>query len=501
MSDARVVLDALFPIGEVNRGLFGSFVEHMGRCVYGGIYEPDHPLADETGFRTDVLELTAELGVSVVRYPGGNFASNYRWEDGIGQKEQRPARRELAWRSIETNQFGLNEFIDWSRKAHVEPMLTLNLGTRGVADALNLLEYCNAEAGTLLADLRVSHGYRQPHRVRVWCLGNEVDGPWQVGHKTAEEYGRLAEETARAMKRLDPAVQLVACGSSSDDLPTFGSWEATVLRHCYDAVDYLSLHAYYEPHGDDLRSSFLASGARMDRFIEGTIATADHIRVAGKHAKQINLSFDEWNVWYQGEIADRDVMEWTQAPRLIENSFTVADAVVVGGLLISLLNHSDRVTLACQAQLVNVIAPIRTEPGQPAWRQTIFYPFAETAANARGTALRPAIEAPRLDTTEHGTVAAIDAAATVSGDSGAVFLVNRNPDQPLEVEIRLQNLSPIGAARHIVLADAELTACNSLHDPNRVRLSRAAVTRDAGDRLLVALPPASWNMVTFGSPG
>lgn len=500
MSDACVVLDALFPIGVVNHRLFGSFVEHMGRCVYGGIYEPDHPLADKSGLRKDVLELTAELGVTTVRYPGGNFVSNYRWEDGVGPKGQRPVRRELAWRSIETNQFGLNEFIDWARKADVEPMLTLNLGTRGVADALNLLEYCNADPGTHFSDLRVSHGYLEPHGVRLWCLGNEMDGPWQMGHKTADEYGRLAEETARAMKRLDPTVQLVACGSSSGDMPTFGSWEATVLTHCYDVVDYLSLHAYYEPHGDDLRS-FLASGASMDRFIEGTIATTDHIRVAGKHTKQINLSFDEWNVWYQGQFAGEDSCNWTLAPRLIENAFTVADAVVVGALLISLLNHSDRVAAACQAQLVNVIAPIRTEPGKPAWRQTIFYPFAETAANARGSALRPAVDAPRLYTAEHGTVAAIDVAATVSGDSGAVFLVNRDPDHALEVEIRLQNLPRIGAARHAVLADDDLTARNTLHDPNRVLLSRGTVTPASDRQLNVTLPPASWNMVTFSSAG
>ena len=500
MSDVRVVLDPAFRIGQVNRRLFGSFVEHMGRCVYGGIYEPDHPLADETGLRKDVIELTAELGVATVRYPGGNFVSNYQWEDGVGPKQQRPARRDLAWRSIETNQFGLNEFIDWARKAQVEPMLTLNLGTRGVVDALNLLEYCNAEPGTYYSDLRVTHGYPEPHGVKLWCLGNEMDGPWQVGHKTADEYGRLAAETARAMKRLDPTVQLVACGSSNADMPTFGSWEATVLSHCYDLVDYISLHAYYEPHGDDLRS-FLASGASMDRFIEGTIATADHMRVTGKHRKKINLSFDEWNVWYQAEFGGEDSLDWTQAPRLIENAFTVADAVVVGGLLISLLNHSDRVTVACQAQLVNIIAPIRAEADKPAWRQTTFHPFAQTATNARGTALRPSVDAPPLETAEHGTVAAVDVAATLDGDSGAAFLVNRNPDKALDVEIRLQNLPPVAAARHTVLADADLTARNTLDEPDRVVPSRDSVTPASDGRLIVTLPPASWNMVTFTCAG
>jgi alpha-N-arabinofuranosidase len=494
--DVRVVLDSRFPIGEVNPRLFGSFVEHMGRCVYGGIYEPGHALADETGLRKDVLALTAELGVTTVRYPGGNFVSNYRWEDGVGPKEARPIRRDLAWRSIETNQFGLNEFIDWARKVDVEPMLALNLGTRGVAEALELLEYCNAEPGTQFSDLRVSHGYRDPHHVRLWCLGNEMDGPWQIGHKTADEYGRLAQETARAMKRFDPDIRLVACGSSNAEMPTFGSWEATVLRHCYDLVDYISLHAYYEPHGDDL-VSFLASGTRMDRFIEGVVATADHIRAAGKHAKRIELSFDEWNVWYQGEFEGEDSLPWTQAPRLIENAFTVADAVVVGGLLISLLNHADRVTIACQAQLVNIIAPIRAEADRPAWRQTIFHPFAATAAHGRGIALRAAVEAPQLVTAEHGSVAAVDVAATIDDDSGAVFLVNRTPDRPMTVDITLQNLRGVGTAHHTVLADDDLSARNTINEPNRVVLSRSPLTTAGENRLAVTLPPASWNMVTF----
>jgi alpha-L-arabinofuranosidase len=498
MSDVRVVLDPAFPIGTVDRRLFGSFVEHMGRCVYGGVYEPGHPMADEDGLRKDVLALTAELGVTTVRYPGGNFVSNYRWEDGVGPRESRPVRRDLAWRSIETNQFGLNEYIDWSRKADIEPMMAVNLGTRGTADALDLLEYCNSTAGTAMADLRVAHGYRDPHDVKLWCLGNEMDGPWQIGHKTAEEYGRLAHETAMAMRRLDPTVQLVACGSSNAAMPTFGDWEATVLRHCYDVVDYISLHAYYEPHDGDVRS-YLASGAGMDRFIEGVVATADYVRAAQKHSKQINLSFDEWNVWYQGDFAGEDSLEWAQAPRIIENTFDVTDAVVVGGLLISLLNHSDRVSMACQAQLVNIIAPIRAEPDRPAWRQTIFHPFARTAEHARGTALRVAVDAPPLPTAEYGTVDAVDVAATVDGAHGAVFLVNRMPDRELETEIQWHGLTGLTGVEHIAVADTDSTARNTLDAPDRVIPRAQRVTRVDGERITVTLPPASWNMVTFTS--
>ena len=496
MIQARVVLDTNFTIGDVPRRLFGSFVEHMGRCVYTGIFEPGHPLADGDGFRKDVLELVRELGVTTIRYPGGNFVSNYRWEDGVGPVESRPVRRDLAWRSIETNRFGLNEFARWAQAAGVEPMMAVNLGTRGTAEALELLEYCNLDAGTYFSDLRASHGVRDPHGFRLWCLGNEMDGPWQIGHKDATEYGRLAEQTGHAMKRLDPGIELVACGSSNADMPTFASWEAEVLRHCYDVVDYLSMHAYYEQHGDDV-ASFLASGAGMDRFIEGVIATADHVGAALKRSKRINLSFDEWNVWYQSEFGGEDSLDWEEAPDLIQNDFDVADATVVGGLLISLLNHSDRVHVGCQAQLVNIIAPIRTAPGGPAWRQTIFHPFALTAQNARGTALRPAVDAPTTATGEYGEVAVIDAAATTDGTQTSVFLVNRLPDRAIETEIVLQGDLPAGQVVHTVLAAEDVDAVNTQADPDRVTPASARITPAGENRVTVTLPPASWSMVTL----
>ena len=294
---ARVVIDPAAQVAPVKRRLFGSFVEHLGRCVYTGIYEPGHPTADEDGFRGDVLALTQELGVSVVRYPGGNFVSNYRWEDGVGPRDRRPVRRDLAWRTIETNEVGVDEFIKWAGRAGVEPMLAVNLGTRGVAEALDLLEYANHPAGTTLSDQRVANGAPDPHAVRLWCLGNELDGPWQTGHKTAAEYGRLAAETARAMRQAEPDLELVACGSSHSSMPTFGSWEATVLEEAYDVVDYISLHAYYEEHDGD-PGSFLASAVDMDRFIDAVTATADHVRAKLGASKRIDLSFDEWNVWY-----------------------------------------------------------------------------------------------------------------------------------------------------------------------------------------------------------
>ena len=226
---AQIIVDKYFLTGKTDKRIYGSFIEHLGRAVYEGIYQEGSLLSDEQGFRKDTLELVRELQVPIVRYPGGNFVSGFRWEDSVGPKDQRPSRPELAWGVIETNQFGLNEFVDWSRKAGSDVMMAVNLGTRGPEDAKNLLEYCNFKGGTYYSDLRKAHGYEQPHDIKLWCLGNEMDGPWQMGHKTAAEYGRVAAETARLMKFMDPEVETVACGSSNLEMPTFGSWSIRFL--------------------------------------------------------------------------------------------------------------------------------------------------------------------------------------------------------------------------------------------------------------------------------
>ncbi|WP_432118230.1 alpha-N-arabinofuranosidase [Streptomyces sp. bgisy032] len=502
MPTARLTLDPGFRIGAVDRRLFGSFVEHMGRCVYSGIYEPGHPDADEHGFRTDVLDLTRELGVTTVRYPGGNFVSNYRWEDGVGPVQDRPARLDLAWRSVETNAFGLNEFMTWARKAGVEPMMAVNLGTRGVAEALQLLEYTNHPGGTALSDLRRDHGAADPHGVRMWCLGNEMDGPWQMGHKTAEEYGRLAAETARAMKRFDPDLELVACGSSNAYIDTFASWEAKVLEHTYEFADYISLHAYYEPVGDDL-DSFLASGAEMDRMIDSIVATADHVAAKRRTGKKIKLSFDEWNVWYQSRFPGETALDWREAPRLIEDVYDVTDAVVVGSLLITLLRHADRVGAACQAQLANIIAPIMTEPGGTAWRQTIFHPFALTARHARGTVLRVEPQSPVIDTARYGEVPALWATATHDEENGeiALFAVNRCRDQALPLTVDLRPFPGSRVVEHLVLTDPDTTAANTAEQPDRVRPRPVEGTKTDGEQLAVELPPVSWTMIRLATDG
>jgi alpha-L-arabinofuranosidase len=497
MSEARITIDPAFRVGPVDPRVYGAFVEHLGRCVYTGIYEPEHPTADQYGFRKDVAGLTRELGVPIIRYPGGNFVSGYRWEDGIGPVEERPVRLDLAWRSIEPNAVGTDEFCAWTRRSGSEPMLAVNLGTRGPDAAARLVEYCNHPGGTYWSDLRVKNGADGPHDVRVWCLGNEMDGDWQIGHKTAEEYGRIAAETAKAMRLVDPAIELVACGSSNARMPTFGGWEATVLGHCYDYVDYVSLHSYYTGREHD-RASFLASATDMDNFIEAVISTADHVRAAGRHRKRINLSFDEWNVWHTlGHQAEGD---WKPAPRLIEDEYDLTDAVVVGNLLISLLRHADRVRMACLAQLVNAIGAIRSEPGGPSWRQTIFHPFALTSRYGRGTVLQTPIVAPEYDTPAFGTVPKTDAVAVLSGsgDELTVFAVNRDQHEPLPVAIDVRSLPALRVAHHTYLGDDAPSAANTQDAPDRI-VPRAGADIPVHDGVLeIVLPALSWNMLRIG---
>ncbi|MGO4471294.1 alpha-N-arabinofuranosidase [Arthrobacter sp. M-10] len=503
MVSARLTIDPQFAVGAVNPRLFGSFVEHLGRCVYDGIYEPGHPSADADGFRTDVIELVKELGVSTIRYPGGNFVSGFRWEDSVGPKEQRPHRLDLAWHSTETNEIGMHEFSTWLEKVGSELMLAVNLGTRGTLEALDLLEYSNIRSGTELSDRRTAHGRVEPFGVKMWCLGNEMDGPWQLGHRSADDYGKIASQTAKAMRQLDPSVELVVCGSSSAHMPTFGEWERVVLTHAYEDVDYISCHAYYEEKNGDL-DSFLASATDMDHFIESVVATADHVKAVNGSAKTINISFDEWNVWYLERFHNVDKIEgldnWPKAPRLLEDTYSVADAVVFGNLLISLLKHADRVTSASLAQLVNVIAPIMTEPGGPAWKQTTFFPFALTSKLAKGVALDVRLDADKYSTDAYGAVPLIDAVATYDADAAAtsVFLVNRSRTEEATVTIDLTALDSAIVLDAQTLSDADVYAKNTLNDPNRVGLhpNKSAVVRDGV--VEITLPPVSWTALNLG---
>lgn len=486
---AKIIINKDFAIDQVDPRIYGSFIEHLGRAVYGGIYEPGHETADDQGFRRDVIDLVKKLGVPIVRYPGGNFVSGYRWTDGIGDKSKRPKRMELAWKSIEPNRVGIDEFQEWAKRAGSEVLMAVNLGTGTPQDAQDLLEYCNSETDTYYANLRRSNGFEKPFGIKTWCLGNEMDGSWQMGHKTAEEYGRVAAETAKLMKWTDPSVELVACGSSNYNMKTFGDWELTVLDHAYDYVDYISLHQYYNNRADN-SADFLGLAVHMDAFIRSVAAICDAVKAKKHSEKTVNLSFDEWNVWYHSN--GKKVDDWQIAPSILEDVYNFEDALLVGSILITLQNNCDRVKIACLAQLVNVIAPIMTETGGRAWAQTIFYPFMFASLYGRGTALQTVTECEsyRLRVGLDAPYLASSVIHNKEKREITAFLVNRSLEEDMEVDLDLQGFAGAVLKRHVELYSDNLKEENSADHQSVV-----PVEREISES--VVLKKHSWNMLVY----
>lgn len=497
---AKLLVDKQLTIADIDNRLYGSFIEHLGRAVYTGIYQPGHMTADEEGFRKDVIELVKELNVPIIRYPGGNYVSSFEWEDSVGPKELRKPRLDLAWRTLETNEIGIHEFANWCKKVGSEVMMAVNLGTRGVSDAVNLLEYCNLDTNSYYANMRRKNGQNKPFGIKTWCLGNEMDGSWQIGQKTPVEYGRLAAETAKAMKRLDDSIELVSCGSSNVDMPTFPEWEATTLDYTYDYVDYISLHQYYGNSEKD-EADFFAKTQDLERFLHTVISTCDFIKAKKRSKKTLNLSFDEWNVWFHANAADNEEMEkrpWQIAPGLLEDHYDFEDAIMVGLILITFLKHADRVRMACLAQLVNVIAPIMTEKEGPAWRQTIFYPFLHCSKYGRGVALQPILTCGKHDTKNHQDVTDIESVAVYNKENEevTVFAVNRNINEDVTFEINLSNFEDYNVEEVVVLEHDDLFAVNSAAG-EKVAPRKNANYSFADGIFEMNLKKISWNVIRF----
>ena len=504
MKQANMILDKDYAIARIDPRIYGSFIEHLGRAVYGGIYEPDHLTADAEGFRRDVINMVRKLGVPVVRYPGGNFVSGFNWEDSIGPRDRRPARLDLAWFTTETNEVGLHEFAHWARKAGSEVMYAVNLGSRGADAARNVVEYANHPSGSYWSDLRIQNGEKEPFGIKLWCLGNEMDGPWQMGHKTAAEYGRAACEAGKMMKWVDPSIELVACGSSSSEMPTFGSWEYEMLDECYDTIDYVSLHRYYGNPTNDT-PGFLARSMDLDAFIKTVVSICDAVGGKKHSKKKLNLSFDEWNVWYHSNEQDKEVWKqgkWNRALPLLEDIYNFEDALLAGSMLITFLRNADRVKIACLAQLVNVIAPIMTRNGGGCWAQTIFYPFMHASCYGRGTSLRALVNSPVYDCRDYDAVPLIDSTA-VMGDDGSVtvFCVNRDTAEDCELSIDLRAFDKLRFAEHIVLHHDDVKAVNTEEHPDNVAPAAGAPASVDGGRASVVVPALSWNVIRFVPEG
>lgn len=492
----RVYVDSRRTISPIDRNLFGSFIEHLGRAVYGGIYDLGSKLSDAAGFRKDVLAEVRELGVPIVRYPGGNFVSGYNWLDGVGPKQNRPRTLDKAWDTIESNQFGTNEFLAWCKAAGTEPLMGLNLGTGTAEEAAALVEYCNVEKGTRWSELRRQHGVAQAYKIERWCLGNEMDGPWQIGHMTATEYGLKAADAARQMRYVDPSLKLIACGSSGPFMPTYLEWDREVLEQCYDYVDGLSLHRYFGNNKRDTgenTSKYLALNLLMERQIAETIAVCDLVRGHKRSPKKLWLSFDEWNVWYRTNTGDAVDGHKTEAPHLLEEVYNLEDALLVGGLVNTLLRNADRVKIACLAQLINVIAPIMTDP-DGLFRQTIYYPYSWALQFAKGAVLNLLVESSTYEVSDLGDVAHVDVAGTFDQSNGKVslFVLNRDLSNAHPVEIVWEDAAPSRFLSASLLTGDDLKASNSFASPRRVAPQAFTAPSGSGGRSKLEIPARSY---------
>ena len=500
---ARVYLDSRRVIGALDRNLFGSFLEHLGRAIYEGIYDPVSKLSDANGFRRDVMEEVRQMGVPIIRYPGGNFVSGYNWLDGVGPKESRPRVLDKAWNSINTNQFGTNEFMAWCKAVGAEPLMGLNLGTGTAEEAAALVEYCNSDQGTKWSDLRRKHGFSGPYGVKRWCLGNEMDGPWQIGHMTATEYGMKAQDAARQMRYVDPSLQLIACGSSGPFMPTYLEWDREVLEQCYDYVDGLSLHRYFTNSPQDTggdSAKFLAMNLSMEQQIEETIAVCDLVRGHKRSPKRLWLSFDEWNVWYRARTGDATNGHRQEAPHLLEEVYNLEDALLVGGLVNSLLRHADRVKVACLAQLINVIAPIMTN-SSGLLRQTIYYPYKWALEYGRGAVLNLLVESPTYEVSKLGQVPYVDVAGTLTAQDGkvAIFALNRDLSKAHVVEINWQDRTPGQVLVSTVLTGSDLKAFNTFDTAQKVAPQTFAKPITSGGRTKLELPARSYTVIQWSA--
>jgi alpha-N-arabinofuranosidase len=496
---------------DFDRRVLGAFLEHLGRAVYTGVYQPGSPLADANGFRTDVVREVKEMAVPITRYPGGNFVSGYNWLDGVGPKQQRPTVLERAWNSIETNQFGTNEFIDWCRMVGSEPLLGMNFGTGTAEMAVAYVEYCNLERGTKWSELRRSHGYEKPHNVRYWCLGNEMDGPWQIGQMQAREYGRKARDAARQMRVIDANLQLIACGSSGTGMPQYLTWDREVLEECYDMVDGISLHAYYGNTQATTRNStarYLAMNLDMDRQIREIGAVCDYVQGLRKSSKRLWLSFDEWNVWYRARSGDAVNGRRQFAPKLLEEVYNLEDALLVGGFVNTLLRNADRVRVGCLAQLINVIAPIVTND-TGVLRQSTFFPYAWALRYARGRVLDLRVESDTYPITAAGLqadfarndqVPFVDLVATLDSQNGqaCVLMLNRDLEGERELTLEWRDITPSRVLVCQTLTGTDLKAFNTFEEPKRVA-PQPLDPPGAGARMTFKLPPRSYSVVQLAA--
>ena len=483
---ARIKIDTERVISDIDPKIYGNFLEHLGRCIDGGVFEEGSKLSDSHGFRKDVFDAAKNLNVGILRWPGGNFSSNYHWKDGIGPRDQRPPRLEMAWGTVESNRFGTHDFLQYTDMLGVEPYICANLGTGTWQDAQQWVEYCNSSEDTLMTRLRKQNGRKDPWKVKYWGLGNEMDGPWQMGHRSADDYGKFALEAAKLMKWTDPDVKLIAAGSSNFGPDSdWTGWNRTVLQYLRRHADYLSLHLYVGNRENDF-SEFMASSLNLDDRIktaEGIIRAA----LSGEpRDRRIYIAFDEWNVWYRA----RGNKE--RGRRILEERYNLEDALVVATFLNSFVNNSHIVKIANMAQLVNVIAPIFTN-GTGLFLQTIYHPLQLFANNSKGIALELFVESPKYTSKRFGDVPYLDTSAAYDKGTLVLNVVNRHQDQAITAEVEVEDKQFTGVVEVSEVNGPDIKAENDF-DSSKVGIVRRTAPQQ-GRKMTYRFPAHSYTML------
>jgi alpha-N-arabinofuranosidase len=472
-------IDTSREIGRVDRKIFSGFVEHLGRCIYGGLWEQGSPLSDEFGFRTDVGEALKQLNALVLRWPGGNFVSNYHWTDGIGPVENRPVRMELAWHLTEPNLIGTDEFLRWCEREGYEPYLCVNMGSGTFDEAQAWVEYCNSPVGTYWADRRAENGRVEPYGVKLWALGNEMYGDYQVGQLTANEYVAKARAFAKVMKRTDGSLRFVACGRNGHD-----EWDRIVLEGLADLVEFHSIHIY-TGSADYWLNVFAPHQA--DRALRSMRALIDNVTYRQKIDHEIKVAYDEWNVWYR---YTEGIFEPSDQPPL-EERYDLSDALAVATYLNIFVRHSKTVGMANLAQMVNVIAPIFTNE-RGLFLQTIFHPIRLLSQHTQAVAIDAFVNGPTHDLVERaedmhwlwpqpvadlGPFQMLDVTATRDVDAGTLVLsvVNRDKDNDIQAELQLLSASFAGPGRAYTVTGPDPSAQNDFDHPDTVGVTESDV--------------------------
>ncbi len=498
MYKAKILIDKVNIVGDIDPNIYGSFIEHTGKCVYDGVYNPEAKNADENGFNKDVIEAYKEMKLPIVRYPGGSYVATWDWRESIGPKSERKTMYNLPWHEIEPNTFGIGEAVKWARKVGCEIMMCLNISTMSLLDNLRLLEYCNFPKGTYYSDLRRSHGYEEPFNIKYWSMGNEPDGWWQINLETEDEYARISAETAKAFKFFDPELKIIACSGLGDK---GYKWTKTTLKKGYKHYDFISMHRYMA-NKQNCFPLYMAKTSVLSGAIDRLTYLCDEIGQELGFDKRIMVSLDEWNVWYHSLEADSKIPYHCFAPHRLEDIYNMEDALSVGEMLMAMIKKCDRVKIGCMAQLVNVIAPLFTNKDGDVLKQSIYYPYRDACLYGRGVAINNIVESPAYDFEDkdnddkYENVAYIDSVTSFYQNTLTIFIVNRSENEAAECEINVKGFEKLAYGKHKELYHDDIKAENSFENPDKVSPKEYEITPDE-DAFKLNIKPHSWNMISL----